>query len=95
MTDPAEDADPAESPVTARYLGSDGEVEARFTDQVRIEGRGDAPVGLGGDSGSLVVTAESTPRAVGLYFAGPEDGTYGVANPIDEVLERLDVEILP
>jgi hypothetical protein len=72
----------------------DAEVEARFTDQVRIASRGDGPIGLGGDSGSLVVTAGTGPRAVGLYFAGPEDGTYGVANPIDAVLERLEAEIL-
>jgi hypothetical protein len=74
---------------------ADGEVEARFTDQVRLASRGDSPVGLGGDSGSLVVTLESAPRAIGLYFAGSEDGSYGVANPIDAVLERLEVEILP
>ena len=69
--------------------------EARFVDQVRLVRR--APhraFGLGGDSGSLVVTAGLAARAVGLYFAGPEDGTYGVANPIAEVLDALEVELL-
>jgi hypothetical protein len=73
----------------------EGEVEARFTDQVRVASQGDGPIGLGGDSGSLLVTRETGARAVGLYFAGPEDGSYGVANPIDAVLAALEVEVLP
>ena len=69
--------------------------EARFLDQVRISRRAPfAAFGLGGDSGALVVTAGLVARAVGLYFAGPEDGSYGIANPIAEVLEALDVELV-
>jgi hypothetical protein len=44
-----------------------------------------------GDSGSVVVNDER--KVVGLYFAGDEDGTYGVANPIQAVLDALNVSI--
>jgi hypothetical protein len=47
------------------------------------------PIGLGGDSGSLVVTENNEP--VGLYFAGPEGGEYGIANPIGKVMEKLKI----
>ena len=69
--------------------------EARFVDQVRLVRR--APFeafGRGGDSGSLVVSASAEARAVGLYFAGPDDGEYGVANRIQDVLEALEVELV-
>jgi hypothetical protein len=67
---------------------------ALFTNQLRLEV---APryqaLGLGGDSGSLVVSKKDK-KAVGLYFAGPENGQYGIANPIDKVLELLEIELL-
>lgn len=69
-------------------------IVANFVDQIRIE-----PVnrretfGLIGDSGSLVVD-EQEAVAAGLYFAGPKDGSYGLANPIEEVLGLLEAEIL-
>lgn len=47
--------------------------------------------GQGGDSGSVVVDASR--RIVGLYFAGSTDGTYGVANHIDDVLTEMDIEL--
>lgn len=50
-----------------------------------------AKFGDGGDSGSVVV--DNARKVVGLYFAGSEDGTYGVANPIQAVLDALDVSI--
>jgi hypothetical protein len=67
---------------------------ALFTNQLRLEV---APryqaIGLGGDSGSLVVSKKDK-KAVGLYFAGPENGQYGIANPIDKVLELLEIKLL-
>jgi hypothetical protein len=67
---------------------------ALFTNQLRLEV---APryqaLGLGGDSGSLVVSKKDK-KAVGLYFAGPENGQYGIANPIGKVLELLEIELL-
>lgn len=47
--------------------------------------------GDGGDSGSVVV--DSDRNVIGLYFAGSPDGTFGVANPIQAVLDALDVSI--
>jgi hypothetical protein len=73
---------------------SDSSVLAKFSDQMRIEaGPGNPPFGLGGDSGSLVL---STPgdRAVGLYFAGPQSGSYGIANQIADVLKDLEITLL-
>lgn len=44
-----------------------------------------------GDSGSVVVN--DTADVVGLHFAGNSDEGYGVSNPIDAVLEALNVTI--
>ncbi|HEX2079625.1 MAG TPA: hypothetical protein VHG08_18000 [Longimicrobium sp.] len=61
-----------------------------FTGQMRLEG----PVfGLRGDSGSLVVRKDA-PLAVGLYFSGAPDGSYGVASYIDEVFTSLQITLL-
>lgn len=69
-------------------------VTALFQDQMRIETVAPFPAfGLGGDSGSLVVDRDAA-NAVGLYFAGPESGTYGIANHIADVLTDLQVELL-
>lgn len=73
---------------------SDPSVRALFEDQLRIERVAPYPaIGLGGDSGSLVVHKDR-PHAVGLYFAGPSAGDYGVANPIADVLQGLEIAIL-
>jgi hypothetical protein len=69
-------------------------IVALFKDQIRIERL--APYlafGLGGDSGSLIVGAGAH-DAVGLYFAGPAGGAYGIANPIDDVLAELEIELV-
>ena len=73
---------------------SDPTVIALFENQMRIERT--APfsvIGLGGDSGSLVVTRTGR-RAVGLYFAGPDSGVYGLASHIDEVLNLLQITLI-
>jgi hypothetical protein len=69
----------------------------RFDNQVEIEGAGDAPFSLGGDSGSLIVDADR--RGVGLLFAGSElGGTNGkgltYANPLRAVLDALKVDLV-
>jgi hypothetical protein len=67
---------------------------ALFDDQIRIEVAPSYPTfALGGDSGSLVLTGRSR-RAIGLLFAVPPSGDYGVANPIDMVLSALEITIL-
>ena len=67
-----------------------------FDDQIEIESLDDGPFSRGGDSGALVYRDDGV--AIGLLFAGSESGgrsgkglTY--ANPIDQVLEILGVEL--
>jgi len=69
----------------------------RFDNQVEIEGAGRASFSDGGDSGSLIMSADF--KAVALLFAGGDSGgsnglglTY--ANPIDEVLSSLKATLL-
>jgi hypothetical protein len=63
-----------------------------FDNQIEIEPAAwGAPFSLGGDSGSLIV--DGTRKAAALLFAGNDvDTTY--ANPIGEVLEALDVDLV-
>lgn len=70
---------------------------ARFDDQIEIEGTGTTAFSAGGDSGSVIVNDDRA--AVALLFAGSDSGgangqglTY--ANPISEVLRRLRVSIV-
>jgi hypothetical protein len=67
-----------------------------FDGQIEVEGAGDGPFSLGGDSGSLVYREDGA--AVGLLFAGSETGgsngrglTY--CNPIGVVLDALGVAL--
>ena len=63
---------------------------ARFVDQFLIS---DGDFSAGGDSGSLVVRDGGTsPRAVGLLFAG--SSSYTIANPIAAVLNALGVTMV-
>lgn len=74
--------------VTVDY-GSSG--VARFVDQIIINGtRGQ--FSKAGDSGSLIVTDNSSSQPVGLLFAGSASGTT-IANRIDLVLAALNVSI--
>jgi hypothetical protein len=41
-----------------------------------------------------LVFGKSESEAVGLYFAGPPGGNYGVSNQIADVLSELQVELL-
>ena len=69
----------------------DGSLLFSFDGQLEIQGRGRGVFSQGGDSGSLIIGADD--YAVGLLFAGSETGvTY--ANPIGEVLDAFDVEII-
>jgi hypothetical protein len=73
---------------------SDPSVVAAFTNQMRIAPTSAYPaIGLGGDSGSLVVE-QAGQNAVGLYFAGPPAGDYGIANHIEDVLSQLEIQLL-
>lgn len=73
---------------------NDDSVVALFENQMRIKAIAPYPaIGLGGDSGSLVVS-KATAVAVGLYFAGPPSGTYGIANHIQDVLNEMEIQLL-
>jgi len=69
--------------ISVNYVTSAGPRTARFTGQVISE-----PISQGGDSGSLVVDANSQ-NAVGLLFAGSPLAT--IFSPIDVVLSTLNV----
>jgi hypothetical protein len=58
---------------------------ARFVNQIVS-----TPMSAPGDSGSLLVAGDS-PQAVGLLFAGSDQAT--IYNPIEAVLEQLQVEL--
>lgn len=64
-----------------------GKRTARFSGQVMCTG-----MSQGGDSGSLIVDAESQ-NAVGLLFAG--SGTATIFTPIELVLAKLNVQLNP
>lgn len=62
---------------------------AQFRNQIGIRGVGGA-FSRGGDSGSLIVTANSN-QPVGLLFAGRTDNTITFANPIASVIQELGI----
>ncbi len=80
---------------------------AIFANQIQVKRTAKAdrygqPFMSGGDSGALLVeftpsegpNEQATVRAVGLLFAAPLDGSYGVACPIDAVERELEIELL-
>jgi len=71
--------------VTVSY-GSAG--TARFVNQIVIT---PGTFSAGGDSGSLIVTADDSNNPVGLLFAGSD--THTIANPIQLVLDNFGVTI--
>jgi hypothetical protein len=64
---------------------------AQFVDQISIRD-GTAPFSAGGDSGSLIWTWDELRQPVGLLFAGGGGVTF--ANPIQDVLNALDVDLM-
>lgn len=72
--------------VNVGYSTAAGPKTARFVGQVICE-----PMSKGGDSGSLIVDAESQ-NAVGLLFAGSDLAT--IFTPIDTVLDALNVRLM-
>jgi len=65
-----------------------------FVDQIKINAN-TVPFLQGGDSGSGVLDRGNPPKVVGLLFAGPTNGSYGVANKISNVLFRLNLTLDP
>jgi hypothetical protein len=68
---------------------------AKFLNQFTVIGNIVTPTFASpGDSGSLIVTLGDCPMAVALLFAGSSNGAFTYANPISEVLSRLDVSMV-
>jgi len=79
-----------------QFVGLDplGSAQALFVEQIRVDAvAGAGSFGGGGDSGALLMEKD-TGMAIGLYFAGAIDGSYGLANHMSAVCERLDIELL-
>jgi hypothetical protein len=74
---------------TVCNLGVSG--TAIFTNQIEI---GSPSFSMPGDSGSLIVTTDSCPAAVGLLFAGSLDGTLTFANPMTTVLKSFGARMV-
>jgi hypothetical protein len=67
---------------------------ATFIGQIRIDRRGPTKLFAdAGDSGAVILE-RGVGKVVGLYFAGPLDGSYGLANHIADITDRLQIEIL-
>lgn len=64
---------------------------AQFRNQIGIRGIGGNPFSRGGDSGSLIVTANSN-QPVALLFAGRTDNSITFANPIGAVISQLSIQ---
>ncbi|PRY43375.1 S1 family peptidase [Umezawaea tangerina] len=60
--------------------------------QVRLQAGPGGRFGDHGDSGAVLL--DDANRVVGLYCAGNPSGSIGFANPIEPVLEQLDVDLL-
>jgi len=85
-----------EANVTVAYDLQNGLVKnANFQDQIQVNGPSGGSAFAGpGDSGSLVVTSESCPRAVGLLFAGDVASGDFFLNPISPVLNKFNVQMV-
>ena len=70
-----------------------GDRFAWFEDQIVVKSNGSGLFSQRGDSGSLIVDAE-TRDPVALLFAGSEDGEITIANPINLVLQHYDVTVV-
>ena len=70
-----------------------GDNEAWFEDQIVVESVEPEHFARGGDSGSLIVDAE-TLRPVALLFAGSDTTGITIANHIDLVLQRYGVTVV-
>jgi hypothetical protein len=66
----------------------------QFIDQIRLRPQlGQFVFAQPGDSGALVLTKAGN-LAVGLLFACPDNGSFAYANPIQAVLDGLEIDLL-
>lgn len=76
---------------TVKVPYDDGTHTLKHQILIKVNASESSVFGQGGDSGSAVV--DDANHVVGLYFAGSTDGKIGVANPIDAVLDALNIDI--
>jgi len=74
--------------VNSVQVGYGGGRVGIFNNQIIIQGVGGHPFSAGGDSGSVIVTANSR-QPVALLFAG--SATHTIANPIASVMSQLGI----
>jgi hypothetical protein len=67
---------------------------AKFVRQIKVNATV-APFLQGGDSGSALLDRSNPPRLAGLLFAGPTDGSYGLANDIIYFISTLGLSLDP
>jgi hypothetical protein len=80
--------------VSVNYSDTNKPKLAKFVNQILVTGSHSTPnFSAPGDSGSLIVTDDSCPRAVALLFAGSSNGMT-IANPISTVLSGLSVSMV-
>jgi len=77
--------------VSIDYCNGLGTVTLTHQIGIDVDPAHSAKFGDHGDSGSVVV--DGAANVVGLYFASGDDGAYGVANPIQAVLNALNVSM--
>jgi hypothetical protein len=77
--------------VSIDYCDGLGTVTLTHQIGINVDPAHSAKFGDHGDSGSVVV--DGAANVVGLYFASGDSGAYGVANPIQAVLNALNVSM--
>lgn len=77
--------------ITYPKLCNEGPGTATFVNQILVT---PGTFAAEGDSGSLLVTTEACPRAVGLVFAGAVNGSSVLVNPIAPILRQLKVQMV-
>jgi hypothetical protein len=81
------------TPLGIPYVSDRFKSTVYFQNAWAIRATDGGPFSMGGDSGSLVVTADGA-SAVGLIFAGVTDGSISYIIPIRSVLQGLGASLL-
>ncbi|HEX6588926.1 MAG TPA: hypothetical protein VF039_07885, partial [Longimicrobiales bacterium] len=77
--------------MTVRVATGAGPIELKRQIRIRVDPIASRHFGMPGDSGAVVV--DGFGRAIGLYVAGSTDGSIGIANDFQRVLDALGVEL--
>lgn len=69
-----------------------GDIPYLFINQIVIKSNSQEPFSLPGDSGSLILNEGN--KVLGLLFAGSEHLGYTFANPINNIVKRMEVSLI-